>query len=226
MTAADVQPACPVCGGTTSVAMSAGVRMCLTGDCRNEWDPAGEPVAPAGSDAQAAADAVLGPPADELAARRAQQALDALVGTEVELEGGQRAVIMSFPDDDHVTVRLRDVDLADEWVTLGYNDVVRSVAKAVPVIDLPDPEAESLARTNMLIASLAIAAAMGSLTGDKGGYELGMAAGGWLPDDVDAMAVIEQGVAYAIASIVVVFDLPRDAVEAIANTYGLDAVQR
>lgn len=240
--------ACPSCGATNGVAMTDGTRLCLA--CRNEWNPADVPhltvpvpehtevaeVAPeaavpahdpyAAEGAPLGADDVLGPPASELAARDAQAALDALVGTTVVLEGGQPAVIVEFPDDDHVTVNLAGPEAEAELVTVSYGDVVRSVDAPPPVADVDDETAVALAQVNMAVAGLVIRAGLSAIAGEYPEAQLVTPATGWLPLDVDGLPAVEQGAAYAVAFIIHAFSLDREIIGAIADTLLTDAQQQ
>ena len=237
--------ACPTCGATTGVAMSDGTRLCL--GCRHEWNPHAVPAGPtstqaAPTTAEAAAgpvrrvadvtgpagdvtgpDDVLGPPPSEVAARAAQAELDALIGTDVILEGGQRATLVGFPDDDHAEVRLYGADDDATTVTVDVGDVERSVDVAPPALDVDAPTAEALARVNMAVAGLVIQAGLSAIAGEYPNAELITPATGWLPIDADGLPALEQGAAYAIAFLVHAFSIDREMVGAIATMLLTDA---
>jgi hypothetical protein len=237
--------ACPQCNSTNGVPMSDGTRLCL--DCRHEWNPATVPrltvapatatvagevapsVTPADAPATAAEgappglDDVLGPPAAELAARAAQATLDGLVGTEVVLEGGQRATLVGFPDDDHAEVRLYGDGEHGDVVVVELADVERELAAPPPVADVPTELALALARVNMTVAGLVLTAGVGAVAGDYPNAELVTPPTGWLPLDADSLPAVEQGAAYAVAFLVHAFQIDRATVLAMANTLLTDA---
>lgn len=220
--------------------MTDGTRLCL--DCRNEWDPAtvpalravpepppeyagtpwppgnGDPASTAATADPAAADSVLGPPESVVAADAAQAALDALVGHEAVLEGGQVVTVLAFPDDDHVTVQAASGDRFD----VAWSDVERTVEPAAPagpvLVEVPDETAVALARVNMAVAGLALRAGLASLAGEYPDAQLITPPTGWLPDDADTMPVVEQGTAYAVAFLIHAYRLDREVVGRIADT--------
>jgi hypothetical protein len=170
-------------------------------------------------------DDVLGPPAAEQAARAAEAALEALAGTEVVLEGGQRATLVGFPDDDHAEVRLYGGDDAGEVVVVDLNDVERALDAPPPVADVPLETAVALARVNMAVAGLVLQAGVGAVAGEYPNAELVTPPTGWLPDDADSLPAIEQGSAYAVAFLIHAFSIDRDQVLAMANMLLTDAQQ-
>lgn len=208
---------CPQCGATDGTALSSGLRLCF--DCRHEWNPADVPpprplaVVPD----VPAVDDVLGPPDTVTAEREAQARLDALIGTEVILDGGQRAVIVEFPDDNHVTVVPTYDDGGGEPFTVDFNDVVRSVEPVAPVVDVPDDEARALASTVGTVAALTLRAGVSMVTGTGDDVRIGMPPTGWLPDDPGTVAIIEQGVAYAVAILIHAYGIPADQASAFAD---------
>jgi hypothetical protein len=217
MTAETVgQVLCPQCGHAEGTNLSDGRRLCFS--CRHEWNPAEQSYAPPAPEPAPSprADDVLGPPAEVLEARAAQERLDALIGREVELEGGQVAMIAAFPDDDHVEVVIDYEGAESERVTVDFNDVVRSIVPAPAVVEVTDETALALAATNATIAGMAIQAGLACISGDGDTAVISTPAAGWLPEDPDTWTIVEQGLAYAVAVLVHAFELPRDQVAAIA----------
>lgn len=236
---------CPQCGAAETVAMSDGTRLCLS--CRNEYDPttappfaqaqlppALEPVSPPGDNVDAqnatapqgaptAVGDVLGPPAEIVAEREAQAALDAMIGTQVVLEGGQVARVRGFPDDDHMTVSTNDDDKMSEWFDVDLNDVVRSVDTAPVVVDVDDDTARALAAVNVAVAGLVLRAGVATLAGDDDNVQLITPPTGWLPLDADALPALEQGVAYAVAVLLFTFKIDREMVAEIATQLMADS---
>lgn len=236
---------CPQCQSEQGVPMSDGTRLCLS--CRNEWDPsrpqlvaqAPTPPAPApmsppeDNDATTRAavppgapptvDDVLGPPAEVLAEREAQARLDAMVGTQVVLEGGQVATIVGFPDDDHVEVSFAgEVDGFDGAV-VDFNDVVRSIDAPPPVADVDDETAHGLAAVNMTIAGLVLRAGVASIAGEYPNAELLTPPSGWLDLDPDMIPALEQGCAYAVAFLIHAYSIDREVIEQMADMLINDA---
>jgi hypothetical protein len=133
------------------------------------------------------------------------------------LDGGQVATIEAFPDDDHVTVAVHGRDGVSEPWDVDMNDVLRSVDAPPPVADVDDDTAAALSATNMAIAGLVIRAGIATVAGEYPDAQLITPPSGWLPDDADAMPMLEQGVAYAVAFIVHGFSLDRDVLAAMAD---------
>lgn len=190
---------CPNCLSVEGVALSADRRLCF--DCRHEWNPADAPTLRAvpEPDPAPAVDDILGPPAEVLAERDAQAALDALIGTEVILEGGQHATVLGFPDDNHALVAVGNSDIPErDNVVVDFNDVVRSV-ETVPVVDVPDADALALAATVGTVAALTLRAGIAMISGEGDNRVIGLPPTGWLPEAKGTIAITEQGVAYAVA---------------------------
>ncbi len=127
-------PVCPECGGTNTQVLSDGMAKCW--DDLHEWDPKAVTAIPrpqpAPQPVETAAD-VLGPPAD-VETEPEPLGVEELIGGTARLEGGQVAQVLSFPDDDHVTVRLNDG--SDETIPLG--DVERITPRAPEYVVDPD----------------------------------------------------------------------------------------
>lgn len=229
--------ACPSCGNTITAPMDGGRRLCIS--CRHEWNPTDPPrlravsdlpivaptPAPVEGDARPPAEPSPVPPPAAVAPLDAEvvtddpaagtAALEALVGTDVVLEGGQLATITGFPDDDHMEVVISAGTEAERLEVVAFGDVERSVSAPPPVADVPDETAEALARTNMLVAGLAIRAGLASYAGDGAGAELLTPPAGWLPDEM-AVPALEQGVGYAFAYLALALNIPRTTMEAVA----------
>lgn len=230
--------ACPSCGNTITAPLDAGRRLCI--NCRHEWNPNDAPSlravpsnpseaptqppvaltdpalgeAPPGAahEAEAATEALV--PTDDATAGLG--ALEALVGTEVVLEGGQLATLVGFPDDDHAEVVISAGTDTERLEVVNLNDVERSVAAPPPVADVPTETAVALAAVNMTVAGLVIQAGLASIAGEYPNAELLTPPTGWLPLDVDGLPALEQGCAYAIAFLVHAYSLNRDDVAGIA----------
>lgn len=209
---------CPKCDSPYTVDLETSLRFCP--ECRHEWDP---------TQPQTAAD-VLGPPAgvdpepavdvpDELSDQLLADAyLETLIGSTVILEGGQPAMLLEFVDDDQVRVQLRDGRV--EQVALG--DIERSVPDAPPAtieeVDLDDETAQLVGDAVLTMACLAVEAGLGAIVGTGDDAHLIEPPAGWIPSDIDAIPLIEQAAAVAVALLAISFDLPREMItEAIRN---------
>jgi hypothetical protein len=214
---------CPQCGASNGMTLASGQRLCF--ECRHEWSPDDAPTLHAVGESVAvrAVDLVLGPPAEVLEARDAQARLDAIIGREVELEGGQTATVHGFPDDDHVEVILLGDEGSDIFTIVDLGDVVRELPPPAEVLDVPDETGILLAKGAFMVAGLALNAGLATLEGDGADYRLVMPPNGWAPDDPDALPLFEQGIAYAIATLIFSYQLPRDIVAAMAQTLLTDA---
>lgn len=208
---------CPNCHSTEGVALTPTNRLCF--DCRHEWNPADAPPLALVPEPPAAptVDDVLGPPDGVVAERDAQARLDALIGTEVILEGGQRAAIFSFDDDDTVTVLVTYDDGHVDPMQVNFNDIVRSIEPARPVVELPDADALALASTVGTVAALTLRAGIAMIEGEHPNRTIGLPPTGWLPDEKGTIAITEQGVAYAVAILVHAFNIPLDTAAAFAD---------
>lgn len=233
--------ACEQCGNSDPhrlIRMTDPNVLCL--ECRHEGPPGkGRPVsvsAPPPSDPDPApasdvprvrltltsetsddVDVTSGPSDQPDAGDDPQAALDAAVGTTVLLDGGQSATVLGFPDDDHVEVRLTVDEPDGRPFVVDMNDVVRSVDTPTLVADVPDDVAEALARVNATVAALMLQAAIATLQGEAPDYEFGTPPTGWLPDDVETLPAVEQGVAYGAAALIYSLGIPVDHVTAIAD---------
>lgn len=209
---------CPQCDSPYTLDLDDGIRFCP--ECRHEWDPS-QPQTPAD---------VLGPPAgvdvgpalavpDELHdAALADAYLETLIGSTVILEGGQPAMLLEFLDDDQVRVQLRDGRVE----TVDLSDIERSVPDAPPAtieeVDLDDETAQLVGDAVLTMACMAIEAGLGAIVGTGDDAHLIEPPAGWIPSDVDAIPLIEQAAAVAVAMIAVSFDLPRELIlEVIKN---------
>lgn len=213
----DDETRCPDCGADHSLPLTDG-RLCL--DCRNEWDPATvdwstlRHVAPGA--VEVAVDAVLQPPDDVQRARDAQAAVDALVGREVVLEGGQHATIVELIDDDWVRVALDDGrEEAVTWDTIQRT--IESPGSSRVEVDLPDDVAAGLAGTAVRMASLVLEAGASTVTDSPDGPTIGTPPQGWLPAETDIMPMVEMGAAFAVATMIVTLGIPAEEVVRIAH---------
>jgi len=232
---------CPSCHGDGHVALSDGTLLCL--NCRNEWNPAdvrslrsvptpgGAVPVSSGSGADPAHPAGLPAPTTEPAGDVGDTpvvadfpadpwaVLHELVGTQVILEGGQVAEVVDFPDDDHVEVLVGvgGANLRTEIVP--YDVIERSVTSPAPVADVDDDTARALGSVNLTVASLALSAGLATIAGDGDTVELLTPPSGWLPADVDSLPMLEQGVAYAVASLIVGAGIDRGQVATLAESF-------
>lgn len=145
--------------------------------------------------------------------------LESLIGVAVTLEGGQRATLLEFPDDDHAVVQLND----GQVVTVDFNSIVSAdqhpeLDKVVEV-ELDDETAVMLGDAVLTMACLVVEAGLASIEGEAPDQRLIEPPSGWIPEDVDAIPLMEQAAAVAVAMLIQTFALPRgviaSAVEAI-----------
>lgn len=238
-TTSDAAVRCPVCGAAGPIALDTGLRFCPF--CQTEYDPA-DPPAPmvaapidlervpldhpdhAGLEVVAGlleaqretVDDVLGPPLEVLDDDVPAEVAD-LIGAEIVLDDGRHALVRGFPDDDHVTVELptgRKTTVAFESV-LGRADA--TVAGGVTIIDLDDDAARKLAGATAAIAAVTLRAGVTMLVSEGDGWVFAVPPTGWLPDDLDGLALVEQGVAYAIATLIAALEIPVDEVTHIVD---------
>lgn len=207
---------CPRCQETAGMTLSSGARLCF--GCRYEWTGDGVPATLTDPPFVPAPDPddVLGPPDEVVAARDAQARLDALIGTEVELEGGQRALIVSFVDDDLVEVDVYYENGDTHRDVVEYNDVVRSIVAPEVVPEVADDVQRAMALTFATVAAMTLEAGLATIEMDDDRRTLAIPPTGWLPRDPDAWMAVEQGVAYAIAALVYSLELPTETVAALA----------
>lgn len=158
----------------------------------------------------------LGGPLDtpEQEAALAAAYLETLTGTGVTLEGGQRATLLDFPDDDHATVQLGDGSVA----TVDFNDIIRAdeapPVTGAEVAELDDGTAAMFGDAVLTMAALVLEAGLLSVEGTGESAHLVETPTGWIPDDVDAIPLMEQAAAVAVATLVMAFDIPRDMIAA------------
>lgn len=207
---------CPQCGASNGTNLSDGRRLCF--ECRHEWNPDDVPAIVVGDAVVPAPniDAVLGPPADVLAEREAQQRLDGLIGTFVILEGGQLARIEAFVDDDHVTVSLGGPGDDEREETVSFSDIVRSVEPQAAPAEVDTETARQLAAANSACAGMILQAGLATVQREDGRSVVVQPPTGWLPKNSKAWAVVEMGAAYAVGVLVHAFELPADQVAAMA----------
>jgi hypothetical protein len=143
--------------------------------------------------------------------------LEQLVGTGITLEGGQRAVILGFGDDDAIDVQLSNGDYA----TVAFNDVVHADNGPADVEivehEIDDATAEVFGMASLLLACMVIEAGVASIEGDGADAHLVPAATGWFPEDEDAVPVMELAAAGAVAMLVQTFALPRADITAMVE---------
>lgn len=131
-----VTPVCPECGGTNTMVLSDGMGKCF--DDGHEWDPAQVTALPRPEIEpfqMASVDEVFGPPPG-VDPEPGTLTHDEMVGGTARLEGGQVAQVLSFPDDDHVMVRLNDG--RDELVPMS--EVERITPRAPEYVIEPEDD--------------------------------------------------------------------------------------
>lgn len=148
----------------------------------------------------------------------AQQYLDDLIGSGVTLEGGQRATLLGFPDNDHAEVQLVDGSV----VTVDFDTITRhddvDPTTTVAAVDLDDGTAAMFGAAALLLACMVVEAGVRAVEGEGEDARLIEPASGWVPDDGDILPLLEQAAAGAVAILVKAFDLPKDMILAeIAN---------
>lgn len=148
----------------------------------------------------------------------AEAYLASLVGTMVTLEGGQRATILEFGDDDQIVVQLSTGDTA----TVDFNDVISADTQPgdleIVVDEIDDETAEAFGAAALLMACLVIEAGLASVDGDGADAHLVEPPTDWFLPDVDAIPLMEQASAAAVALLIQTFALPRDVIAATIAT--------
>jgi hypothetical protein len=141
--------------------------------------------------------------------------LATLTGTGVTLEGGQRATLLDFPDDDHARVQLATGDVA----TVDFNDIVSSdvLPDVAPTPEEPidDETAEMFGGAALILACLVIEAGIASIEGEGADSKLIPPPDGWFPPDEDAIPLMEQAAAGAVSMLIQTFALPRAELQAL-----------
>lgn len=158
--------------------------------------------------------------------------VDEMIGGTARLEGGQVAMVLSFPDPDHVVVRLNDG--RDETVPLS--DVERITPRAPEVVidvpaddritltpaevDGPDfpfgaehpdeaPVAEWIGDVQAL-SNLMLKAGVASVYETPDALVVGEPPKEWLPRDESSNALVEAAVAISIARLIVAYEIDVD----------------
>lgn len=153
----------------------------------------------------------------------ADEMLAAMLGGVATLEGGQIGVVLGFPDDDHVTIELRN----GEIVNVDYGDVESIVmAERSPVaasVDVDDDTAGAIAQADMTIAGLILKAGVATVRGVGDTAELGTPPEGYLPADADMFPIVERGAATAAALLIMVCQVDTDALLARIATWEANA---
>lgn len=144
--------------------------------------------------------------------------LERLAGTGVDLEGGQRGVLLGFPDDDHAEVQLRDGSV----VTVEFNDIIRAdnatTEDQVLALDLDDDTAAMFGAAALTMACLVIEAGLRSIEGEGAEAHLVEPPSGWIPDDGNILPLMEQSAAAAVALLIQTFALPRELIAEAVET--------
>lgn len=244
MTASDLAlSSCPRCGHGPPLPLSNKTLLCA--ECRLEWDPEHPPddsLWHVADPLEALSDELR--PADTGAVDEEMVAdlstfiadidaetdalvtdLATLVGTDVILNSGQRATITGFPDDDHMAVRFADgstFDVSFEDVR-GSADAPSDDEQEPPAI--PDEQQIEIGKTALMVAGFVLKAGLASVVGGDGNERIVEPPTGWLPPDADTIPVLEMGAAYAVATLMHAFTLPRDQVETFAETLMHEAQQ-
>jgi hypothetical protein len=141
--------------------------------------------------------------------------LETLTGTGVTLEGGQRATLLDFPDDDHARVQLSTGDVA----VVDFNDIAsadpQTVEAETPDVELDDETAEMFGGAALILACLVIEAGIASIEGEGAESTLIEPPSGWFPPDEDAVPLMEQAAAGAVSMLIQTFALPRAELQAM-----------
>lgn len=225
MTVADTaHPACPSCQSVNSMITADGTALCF--DCTRKWRP-GEVSSNGESwqreavdhhNAQVAANDAIGASLDaepvspalhvvdtepvEAGRITPQDALDSMAGLNVILEGGQHAVIEGIIDAERCLVILDDGRRAE--VTLG------DIERAIPdpehvddvVIHMDDDVAAQFNAAVLATAELIIKAGVATIGGTGADMAIVPPPRGYLPDTDDAMPMVEQAAALAVAMLI------------------------
>lgn len=194
---------CPKCLSTTSAALSDGWRLCLSPECRHEWDPEttsgplGEIVGWSETEAGTFA-IVVGGEEDDIVAQLAA-ARERYVGADVmvhELEAVGRVTMI---DDGGIAL-----------VTFGSGFTVElepDEFSAIEAATVPDEAVAAIAGTSATLAAQVIRAGAASMIVDEPEWSLGVTPENWLPMDADAIPVIEHGASYAIAMLALTYKI-------------------
>lgn len=144
---------------------------------------------------------------------------DDLIGGTARLEGGQVALVLSFPDADHVVVRLNDG--RDETVPLSdVERITRRAPEPEPTEDGTDAGdvAEWITDVRML-SDLILAAGVATVYDQAGENVVGQPPAGWLPRDATTNALVEAAVAVTVARLIVAYSIDTDDIlEGVSQT--------
>lgn len=147
----------------------------------------------------------------------AEAYLETLIGTGVTLEGGQRATLVDFPDDDHALVRLAD----GSDVIVDFNDIVRADdgprADELATVEIDDGTAEMFGTATLNMACLVIEAGIASIDMTGPVPVLKEPPSGWFLPDEQAIPLMEQAAAAAVAMLIQTFALPVDVLAAAVD---------
>lgn len=233
MTATEpANPVCPECGNRNTMVLSDGMARCF--DDQHEWNPAEVSALPRSTsprvaplpaadvqtvarEPEAGAGGVpAAEPRDESQhdvpepSAPASFTQDEMIGGTARLEGGQTALVLSFPDDDHVVVRLNDG--RDETVSLS--DVERITPRApVEVIEVADAAHAEVAEwigDVEALSNLMLKAGVATVYETPEALVVGEPPRDWLPRDQSSNALVEAAVAVSIARLIVAYELDCD----------------
>lgn len=148
----------------------------------------------------------------------AEAYLASLIGAGVTLEGGQRATILEFGDDDQILVQLQTGDTA----TVEFNDVISADMQPgdleIVVDEIDDETAEAFGTGSLLFACMVIEAGVASIEGEGAEAHLVESPTGWFIVDEDAVPLMELASAAAVAMLILSFGIPKaDIAEWIAK---------
>lgn len=226
---------CPKCLHAESVALNDTTRLCLQPDCRYEWDPTA-------TSGPLAATAIPVPDSHKVATVHrfpvsGQEVAEALRRTEPRVDPDPEA---SF-DLELQLQRARDAFVGREvvWHNAGEHGVVEAVDDAglarvafgsgyfvdltpdefslVEVADVADDTVRMIGSIDLSVAAQVVRAGAAALVEDNGERRIAFPPEGWMPEDAEAIPVIEHGAAYAVAVIANAFGMPTEQLVSIAT---------
>jgi hypothetical protein len=204
---------CPSCQEDMSVELDTDWRMCLR--CRHEWHPS-TTTGPTEASAAPVTDAVTTAlasvptfaPTDALAGYVAQARSTFLGATVLVHELEVQGTVGEITDDGECIVTFG----SGYWVEVTPDQF--TVMEPAPVDDAFAIQFGSL---NMAVAAQVLRAGANTLTGPDDDRRLTVPPEGFLPDDPDALMVIEHGVAYTVAILALTKGIASDDLRALAD---------
>lgn len=242
------QPTCPACGRDDAIDLDSGDKLCL--NCRNEWNPrvaattTQVAVPPPVLDADDRIDV-----ADILAATSIEDVLaPALTAQELMRDHGIALPDATPPDDwsgrfirNDVTgdVFLVTEDTGDEVLTCADQDGGVALVGRTRSTLLPDDyeagddeegnegDADNAPHvpTIATVASLVLVVGCEAVADDEERSLLNPRIG-WLPPPASDVPEVEQGAAYAVATLIRFYGLPKEEIMAMAASLLAGATQR